>query len=348
MALTEREIQVRLRSDGVELGPFGLVRSSPPELPHGPYALDALLTLTWEDQSELFGVEIVTAPGRLARAIEVARRIAPPLRPLIAIPYLSSASMERLRESGVSGFDLSGNYRIYVPGVWLVSHTGEKSRFGSDARLKRVYVGTSSLVGRMLLLQPAFERVGDVHSAILARGGDISLGTVSKTLSVMEDDALIEKQGGRVTLKRPGDLLDRLVAGARSRSRPVTKRLRLSFRADDEDVWAEFSAIARSEMWTWATVPRSPTEAGFSFGIGPKPRCYVSVLRPDLLRTLTAEEDDLFANVEFAEAPGPEVFFDAHDHTCSLLQTYLDLMQGGERERQIAAPLRALLLPPVE
>jgi hypothetical protein len=67
-----------------------------------------------------------------------------------------------------------------------------------------------------------------------------------------------------------------------------------------------------------------------------------------LLHGSSFAEEPRFGDVELVEAPRPEVYFDAREDRgslcCSPLQIYLELANGGKREREIAQSIRADLL----
>lgn len=72
------------------------------------------------------------------------------LLPMVMAPHLSETKLNGLAARGVSGIDLCGNAVVLAPGEWSFYRSGKPNRFPSTAPIKKVYVGTSSLVGRIL------------------------------------------------------------------------------------------------------------------------------------------------------------------------------------------------------
>jgi hypothetical protein len=71
---------------------------------------------------------------------------------MVMAPCLGPDALDRLLERSVSGIEFSGNGVIRVPGEWLVLRTGSGNRYPDNKPIRAVYWGTSSLVGRALLL----------------------------------------------------------------------------------------------------------------------------------------------------------------------------------------------------
>jgi hypothetical protein len=212
--LTEDDARRILYRKGLDLGPLrASIVDDEAELTSGK-RVDLVIELAWERQTRRFAVEYKrgSTPKMIDAAILQARRAVegePSLLPMVMAPYLGKDSRERLLQEKISGVDLSGNAVIVVPGRWLIVLSGKPNRFPSSAPIKAIYSGTSSLVGRVLFSRPSFDLVTEVREEILARGGDVSLGTVSKVLKALGEDLIIMRRPG-VKLVRPDRLLDRL------------------------------------------------------------------------------------------------------------------------------------------
>lgn len=307
---------------------------------------DFLIDLTWGDERKGFVAEYkaVATPKKVEAAIREAKAHAEAYRgrlPLVLLPHISEDTAERLQSVGVSGLDFSGNVAVTVPGEWLVVRTGRPNRYPSSQTIKHVYEGKSALVGRALLGRPEYGMVKDVRAEVERRGGSVSMGTVSKVLSALEEDLVVAKTDG-VRLIQPAVLLDRLAEhydgpGA-TRRRTGKAPLGLPFYEDllEAAGGAGARAVGRDEsLYVVAPTGQEPT------------RIYVSRLG-DWLDELPFQETDRFANVEFVEVADAGVFFDPTVHDglpwCSALQVYLELAGGGKRERDAAAQLRGDLL----
>ena len=336
--LSEREAVERIYRGDVSFGPL-MVKSG---MMPGPPPLDLVLTLEWEGRAHSFIVEYagVPTPRRIEAAIAQLRRYRqsfPDCLPMLAAPMLSEATIKRLMADGISGIDLSGNYAVVVPGEWFILHTGERNKFPQSQPIKGIFEGTSSLVGRVLLMRHEFERARDVHDEIVRRGGMISKGTISKILAALEE-ALIIRRKPTIKLLQPDVLLDQLVGHYR-RPKP-TGRIVGKVAVDD----ALFERIGRNAAESGARV------------IGRDESLYVAESRTDRLVTLYATDttglldgtgvmvDHRFPTIELLEIREREVYFDPTETNgfpwCSQLQIYLELSKGGKREQDIASAMR--------
>lgn len=261
---------------------------------------------------------------------------------MVIAPFLGAEALKTLERAEVSGIDLSGNGFVMVPGEWLVSRTGQKNRFPSSAPIKGIYRGTSSLVGRVFLSRPEYPRVGAIQEEIGARGGSISIPTVSKVLGALQEDLIVERTAaGGIRLLAPDRLLDRLASGYAFT--PV-RTVRGTF-TNPEDRPAKFRIRAESagarllvrEERIYVTAP---------FGDDVVTYYTTSIVRA--LSGTSFHEEPRYGESQIVETSQAEVFFDAReDHGiayASPLQIYLELANGGKREQEIAQPLRADLL----
>lgn len=318
---------------------------------------DWLLDVSWRNETRRFAVEYLrdATPKRLREAqreVPATGSYYTPLAladpnigdtifPMIMAPFLSEEKLEELAEQEVSAIDLCGNGVVIVPGQWFVFRTGKPNKYRSSAPIRNVYKGQSSLVGRILLERPRFEKLKDIAAEIRARGGELSLGTISKVLKALGEDLVATKDEGiRVVQKEKLlDLLGKNYQGPRDLRRV---RGRLPERADmlrtlTSDAQALKTRIAVSGIEYWARMPSSDSS----------PPVYVESLET-LGTQVGFEEGGLFTNVEFRETRDSLVYFDTRDidgvKWTSPVQTYLDLANGGKREREVAEDLRRRIL----
>ena len=213
-----------LRTGRVKLPPLDikLAGIEPEEDARRP---DAYVDVRWGDSHFRFVVEIKSrATPKVVR--EAARQVREYARrremsPLVLTEYLAPERLLELEAEEVSGIDLCGNGIVIIPGRVFVSRTGNPNRFPADRKIKNVYRGVSSLVARTFLARPRYPSVQSVQDEILARGGQISLGTVSKVLDVLDEDLMIRRDGRDSELLRAEELLMRLEAEYRP---PVVRR----------------------------------------------------------------------------------------------------------------------------
>ena len=210
--LSEQDARALLREGHVAPTPLALrVVDGGSSNPSGG---DFLIDLTWGDVRKGFVAEYkaVATPKKVEAAVREAKAYAREhggRLPMVLFPHISESTAETLQAEGVSGLDFSGNVAVTVPGEWLVVRTGRPNRYPSSQPLKHVYEGKSALVGRALLGRPEYDMVKDVRAEVERRGGSVSMGTVSKVLSVLEEDLVVTKAEG-VRLVQPAALLDRL------------------------------------------------------------------------------------------------------------------------------------------
>lgn len=351
--LSEKEASERLRKGELDVWPMqlALVEEGRGEYGNRP---DFLIDLTWKEsnvQRMKFVVEYksVATPKNVEVAIDQAKRYARMSHegrlPMILAPYISKAAEKRLIDEGVSGIDFSGNVIVIVPGEWVIIQTGHPNLFRSTRPIKSIYGGKSALVGRVLLGRPPFAGVQEVQEEVLRRGEKLSLGTVSKVLTALEEELIITKKDS-IRLIQPERLLDQLVKHYKGPD--IQQRLigKVSSRGEFlgrllEAALSGVRIVGKSEA-LYVLSPRSEERTCV----------YVSSIG-DWVSNTPFQETDRFSNAEIIQVKGDEVFFDSMMHEgfpwCSKLQIYLELMRGGKREQEVAMQLRQeIITGPVE
>ncbi len=268
------------------------------------------------------------------------------LPPLVVVPYLSDAGLTLLRDEGVSGLDHVGNGTVELPGRWWFFQRGIPGRAPGPTRPRAPYRGTSALVGRALLARPTYRTLGDVKAEVERRGGAISLSQVSKVLRALEEDLVIRKDANGISLLQPARLLDALVRGYRRPEPTSTLDIRASRDA------AFFAALReRAEVGGMILVGYDPQRYVVAPEVRERVVIYVGPgdgLHVDLAEWLGLEPAARFANVRVQVVNGLSVLFDAREEDgflwCAPLEVYLQLMQGGKREKEAAESLRSDIL----
>jgi hypothetical protein len=330
-----------------------------PELDFGPLQIeveeleppdgaDAYLIVTWDGDRVPFVAEFKNARDlrTLRSAVHQARGWAEDTKrePVVVVPYLSDDWLAFLRSEGMSAVDLSGNAWVRVPGRWSCFQRGFPNRFPDTRPPRTPYRGKSALVGRVLLSRPRFEAIGDVEKEIERRGGSLSLGQVSKVLSALEQDLVIRKGKGGVKLVQPERLLDSLTESYRRPRELQEVNLKAKLGEElltklREEAMRARARIAGYEPARYAIAP----EPGERLVVYVEPRGFSGVLDAS-----GAERSRRFPNLTIRAIKEPWVFFDAPEESgfvwCSALETYLQLMQGGKREQDIALQLRGGIL----
>lgn len=355
----------------LDLGPLGVAVEGTEVVLEGGERADAVVRLMWDAASgrqleesrgpaerewtpggwsEAF--EVVFKTGRSLRDVrnaawyvrDASRRPGGVLRRLLVMPYLSRAALGLLREMGVDGLDLCGNGVVQGSGWWFYQQ-GNPNRY-SKQRSRAPYRGKSALVGRALLLRPQYEAIGDVQEEVQRRGASISLSQVSKVLSALEDDLVIRKRGNGVQLLQPSKLLDSL-ADAYAVPEP-TQTLEAKaelgqdlFRHLRDQAGQAGARIVGVDAQRYVAAPQSRERM----------EVYVEPsIGADLSEAFGLIPASRFATLVVHVTDEPGVYFDPVESGgfgwAPPLEVYLQLMQGGKREKEIAGDLRASLLPP--
>jgi hypothetical protein len=206
------------------------------------------------------------------------------------------------------------------------------------------------MVARVFLLTGGFQSVGDALDQIRALGGKVTLSTVSKVCTRLEQDLVIERNRGETPTSRslrllqpeklfdllcenytppeittscsgkfadlPGALVEKLLAWEKTASRKVVR-------------------TGLSSIEAYAVMAREAVETFY---------CSDAVeLKKDLGKEFT--ETERFANVKFFETPDESVYFDRRSNLlASPVQTYLELGTGEKREKETAEQVRRFIL----
>jgi hypothetical protein len=261
--------------------------------------------------------------------------------PIIIAPYLSEQTLNRLAEAEISGIDLSGNGVVVIPGKLFVYRAGAKNKFLSNAPIKNVFRGTSSLVPRVFFAKPEYENVGETLYEITKRGGKTTFPTVSKVLKTLEEELLIAKSE-KVRLLDAKKLLDLLLKNYR---RPQVRRT-LSVKCDDLSRALEKmskNSKKKNILFAWNyparyTVIPSDTSAM---------KIYTESI-DELLEGVDFAETSRFPDLILLETDEPTVYFDRRQeqdsYFLSPLEIFLQLSTEGKREQEAASLMIKKLL----
>ena len=144
----------------------------------------------------------------VARAIEQVQSYAEPFDghvvPLVAVPFMGEVGRKRCAQAGVAWMDLSGNARIFAPGIHILVE-GKPNRYKRRGRPPSVFAPKSSRIARWLLMHPA-EPLTQREIAIATNSDE---GYTSKIAGRLEHDGLIVRDdNGAIKPRDPGLLLD--------------------------------------------------------------------------------------------------------------------------------------------
>ena len=333
LTLELAEVEPRLEADGRVLRP------------------DAWIDVRWGERVFRFVAEFKaqTTPKSFVGTIAQVRSYAEAagLPPLVVSPYLTPERLQELEAKGVSGIDLCGNGVVTIPGELLVVRTGKPNRFPASRGIANVYQGATSLVARVFLTRPSYDSVQEVMDEVTGRGGQVSLGTVSKALKSLEEDLVIRRQGRASALLQADELLDRLASVFKPPRAGPRKTYR--WRGPSEELGRRLHDWRGELVLTGgASVER--------YGVMPREKaiqCYcpaIETIEQGLGSEL--EESLRFPDLELIETRDPTVFFDSRDggsvSASSPVQCWLELQAGDKRQRDAAAGVRERILTELE
>ena len=320
----------------------------------GPAAAALFVSVAWASERYEFAAEAKTrsTPRVIQDAVHQSRRWALETGrlPMVVVPYLAEQRLDFLAEEGVSGLDLCGNGLITVPGRVLLRRSGQPNSYPESRPSRFAYRGATSLVPRVFLRRPEFLAVGRILQEITAAGGSVALSTVSKALTKMADDVIIDRTDGRITLMQPDKLLDAL---ANDFVPPKADRtVQLSTPVSLQEIFQRAGQPSTSLRPLRAVLSGSSSQDRYAGGLrADVPLMYTSDL--DALKLSMGDAwkpTDRFANLTIIETPDLTPFFDASTGEggiifASPVQTYLELTASGDkRDGQMAQQVRASIL----
>ena len=315
---------------------------------------DALLGIAWKTGAEKFAAEILgqatpkqieTKILRLEKLMDSVnggdRAARKRIYPLVVAPFLNEKALNRLAEAEISGIDLSGNGVVVIPDRLFVYRTGGKNKFLSNAPIKNIFRGTSSLVARVFFAKPEYEGVGEVLEEITRRGGRTTFSTVSKVLKTLEEELIIAK-GERIRLLDAKKMLDELRENyrrpdVRRRTRGKVGDLPLALKKMAKNAESISVIYVRSDPAKYAVMPSGAASV----------KIYTESIN-ELLSGVDFTETGRFPDIELIETADPTVYFDrrkdAGFYWSSPLETYLELSNEGKREQETAGGMVKNLL----
>lgn len=193
---------------------------------HAP-VVDAEVELP-ESQYRLW-IEVLRSNSRaqLLDAGELMRQVWPDSRhaiPVLASPYFSSSRQQLLRENGVAFLDFAGNAWIIAPGIHV-----DRRGFGNPSREDReqrdLFSDKASLVLRALMMERSPMGVRQIAERVSSEAMKTQLtpGYVSKIVGELQRRGYAGRQGEKVVLRRPDELLNEWVISHRKRRQPASR-----------------------------------------------------------------------------------------------------------------------------
>jgi DNA-binding transcriptional ArsR family regulator len=341
---SEKDILEHVRAGKLALPPLSF-RPQPKSNREADLQPDVIVETSWQGKKYTFAGEVKRygSDKSVLQAAEQAHLYAKKLKvnPLVIVPWLSHEQLLSLEQRNVSGVDLCGNGVVLVPGELLVFRTGQPNKFPTSRLVRRVYEGTTSLVARVFLLRAEYKSVSEILDEITARGGSITLPTVSKALKQLEEDIIIERSPKQIRLLQPDKLLERLKANYEPPKLRDVARCKLSFTNDAniglilrnaaKEVGVRLVLSGESSANFYGTMAKEPIDT-----------FYCTEFTALQLEKFGAETDlfSRFPNVEFRKTDLESVYFDTRVESgynvASPIQAYLELATSDKRGQETA------------
>ena len=382
---SEQEALDMLKKGEIQLPPLGLQLLEPPTFLAQKWRNLKIVQVTWGKQHYDFGLEIKSrsTPRIFQEALHQALCGGYPENtyPMLLLPYLSEEQLRELETLGISGIDLCGNGVINIPETLLVFRTGVPNKFRDSASIKNIYRGMSSLVARSFLIQPQYDSVNALHDfvnntrrkfPVSPALPEIAVSTVSKVLKSLEEDVIVGRESGKIKLLQPEKLLDKLVENYQPPK--IKKRYQYNFSDRTNSVLETLFENAQTQKLLWVKTGSDSVNYYATMGTGNIRSIYCqNVARLSLPTPLLMEPAFRFPDMEILETTDETVYFDRQanaqdkirEHTpnfgksisapieafypfASPVQTYLELMHGGPREKQTAPQIKEEILKLLE
>jgi hypothetical protein len=279
----------------------------------------------------------------------------------IIAPALSPQAQTYCMDAGIDFLDLAGNISINVPGKFVLQRTGLRSEdSGQKTQAPRdvnVFSGRFSRVLRVLVQSPRPWTLSEIARELERESRDnavvgtatnldseksfvVSLGSISKALSTLEEQLWVRRRGAVVLLPEPKRLLLAWSAKYRERYRA---RLRGSVTYSNPfgpDLAAINNALVSMSLGAFAfTGPAAATVRAPFIDIDTVDVYLQSPNQKSKLKNFTGQKTD-GPSLRFLEPYDLGVFMYAKRYqgipTVSDVQTYLDLTARGGRDQKQA------------
>jgi len=306
-----------------------------------------MLRLNYIEQKIDLAIEIInrTAPQVVERGIAILDKLNSSsenwkIIPTLIVPFLSASIVARLKEKKYSGLDLNGNFYIATDN-FIAVRLDKKNQYKESVNIKDIYSRNSSIVGRFLLCEnTTYRKVSDIYDGIKKLGGKITLSTVSKVLTALQDQLIISKEKGAIRIVQPAKLLSNLSTGYRA---PVVIRiLRLNLPQAKQEAKVILDKYF-VDNWIWS----GESSAEFYAATTPTNQSIVYCRNIEISQEFLQKYVDVrFYNYTFCIIPETEEYllYDSKENVASKIQTYIELNQLDKREKEIAKDIERDIL----
>lgn len=287
------------------------------------------------------------ATGPISAAIEQVQRYASAVDrraiPLVIVPFMGPVGRRRCEEAQVAWLDLSGNARIFAPGIRVLID-GQLNLFKSRGRPFSAFAPKSARITRWLLMHPR----QSMPQREIAQATGMDEGFTSRIVSRLEEDGLVVREPDGAIRPRDPDLLLDAWREDYEFSKHQVFRGHMAARSGD-DLLRLFAGDLRKQRVKHAATGLAAAWLLTRFAGFRLVTMYVAERpAPKLLERVGFREEERGANVWLVVPKDEGVFQGADDQdgvACvHPVQAYLDLKDQPERAKEAADHLRTELL----
>jgi hypothetical protein len=267
-------------------------------------------------------------------------------RLLLLAPHVRAQQASILERAGIDYVDLAGNVHLNAPGLFVHVEGKQPAKVRSTAPTRPNKGWVKAVMA--LLVKP------DLVNApyrMLAKEGDVALGTLAKCVSDLTLRGLIgERRGERIILDRPA-LVALWVQAYIDGLRPKLAERRFQVRVDDKpQLWARLRDVLAGREQRWALTGADAAERRDHFFRADETEIYAPIRfveDREVQKALVAQPAVRGGNVLVIEPPGPLAIPKATIEAVPVapdLLAYAELRYRGSEQALEAAEL---LLPRV-
>lgn len=264
--------------------------------------------------------------------------------PMILVPYLSEKRLQELERDGVSGVDLCGNGVITISEQLTVFRSGNKNLYPESRPMNNPFRGRSAMVGRMLLNKSRWDSLNSLKEGIDMAGTNLSISQISKTVQALQEELIVSKKKGCISLTDPLRLLDEL-----ARNWSTSKSVHKKYYKLTKNLPALATSLNQSKL-AWSVIGADSLGEYMPFSEqGPIKIAVSSLARAERSLPISSEEIPNFADIALIETTEEGFFFNNKQdkdgiRRADVLQSWLELQNGDARQKEIAGDLKKILL----
>lgn len=281
--------------------------------------------------------------GPVAKAMERAQGYAAEINgavPLVAVPFMGDAGRQRCADADVAWMDLSGNARIFAPGLRILVE-GKPNLFKKRGRPSSAFAPKSSRIARWLLMHTDEAPT----QREIARATDIDEGYTSKIVGRLVQDGFIVKNRSGAIEPRDLDLLLDAWREAYDFSKHHIIRGHIAARSGDVLLRRLADKLKRASTTYAATGLAAAWLLDRFAGFRTTTIYLAQEPSSEVLASLSFREEERGANVWLVVPNDEGVFHGAAEvegiRCVHPVQVYLDLLAHPERANEAAKKLRA-------